>query len=193
MPEKDRIMSDFRTLMGQDSQSICKGMEASPTIRMAYTLLFEEEHEDAATRFQRILADDPDNSDALAGLAICRADQTGRYITPTKLAKKAVKMNPKSPSGYFALAYLHLKRSRLEEGYKFLMKAKRLAPSDPRVAANLELYDRERPPVIADLSRLHPLNQFLGEARSFLRTTSHRAMALVLVVEGLFLTGRLIS
>jgi len=186
-------MSDFRTLMGQDSQSICKGMEASPTIRMAYTLLFEGNPADAEVRFQRILTDDPDNADAMAGLAICMADQTGRYITPTKLAKKAVKTGSKSPSGYFALAYLHLKRSRLEEGYRYLMQAKRLAPSDPRVAVNLELYDRERPPVIADLSRLHPLNRFLGDARTFLRTSRHRAMALVLVAEGLVLTGRLIT
>ena len=186
-------MSDFRTLVGNDGKSICKGLNASPTIRQAYSLLFEDNHEEAEVRFQRILADDADNPDALAGLAICMADRTGRYRESAKLARRAVQIDRKSVSGYFALSYLHLKGSRLDEGYRYLMKAKRLAPGDPRLAAGLELYDRECPPVISDLSRLHPLNQFLGLARRRLRSAAIQVRGLVPMMEGLLRTGRLTS
>ena len=67
---------------------------------------------------------------------------------------------------YYALGTIHLMGSKLEQGYRYLMKAKHLAPHDPRLQVGFALFDQGRPPVIADLSRDHPVNQVLGRARA---------------------------
>jgi tetratricopeptide (TPR) repeat protein len=177
LPEKDEIMGGISQLMGKDRRSICKGISRCPSVRMAYGLLFENNVEDAMIRFQRILDDDKHDPDALAGLAICMAEDSGRFVSATKLAMLSVRVAPKSPAGYYALAYIHLLGSKLEEGYRYLMKAQKLAPEDPRVALGWNQLEQERPPVIADLPREHFLNKALGKSRHLLRRSLGRVMS----------------
>lgn len=161
-------MNELRRLLGDRNQSLCKGISADPSVRMAYHHLLTGDLGGAETRFQRILRDNPEDPEALAGMAICVARNAGRFVSATKLATQAVRIAPKSPAGYYALGTIHLLGSKLEQGYRYLMKAKHLAPQDPRVQAGFELFDEGRAPVIADLSREHPLNRVLGRARSVL-------------------------
>jgi tetratricopeptide (TPR) repeat protein len=186
-------MSDFKQLLGLGNKSNCTGMDASPTVLAAYKLLFDGDRSGAEQRFQRILRDNPRDADALGGLAVCVAEGTGRFVSATKLATEAVRLNPESPAGYYALAYIHLLGSRLEQGYRYLLKAKKLAPRDPRLESGFALYEKERPPVVSDLGRSHPVNVVLTGARSFMQTSMHRTLVGCLVLESVFLTGSLLA
>ena len=169
-------MSGFSQMMVGERRFPSSGISTCPSVRMAYGLLFEDNLEEAMIRFQRILDDDKHNPDALAGLAICLAEKTGRFVSATKLATLSVRIAPKSPAGYYALAYIHLLGSKIEPGYRYLMKAQQLAPEDPRVALGIVQFDKERPPVISDLPREHFLNKALGKSRSVLRKGFKKVM-----------------
>jgi tetratricopeptide (TPR) repeat protein len=169
-------MSGISQMLGKDRRSICKGISSCPSVRMAYGLLFDDNVEDARIRFQRILDDDRNNPDALAGLAICLAEDSGRFVSATKLAMLSVRVAPKSPAGYYALAYIHLLGSKLEAGYRYLMKAQKLAPEDPRVMLGISQFEDHQPPVITDLPREHFLNKALGKSRNFFRKGLGRMM-----------------
>lgn len=163
-------------MLKRDRRSICKGISDCPSVRMAYALLFDGNVDDARIRFQRIVDDDKHNPDALAGLAICLAEDSGRFVSATKLAMLSVRVAPKSPAGYYALAYIHLLGSKLEAGFRYLMKAQKLAPEDPRVVLGLSQFENEQPPVISDLPREHFLNKALGKSRNFFRKGLSRTM-----------------
>lgn len=186
-------MSDFHRLLGLGNKPNCTDLNMSPVLSAAYGMLFDGDRSGAELRFQRILRDNPRDADALAGLAICVAEGTGRYVSATKLATEAVRRAPQSPAGYYALAYIHLLGSKLEQGYRYLMKAQKLAPRDPRLESGFALLDRERPPVIADLDRDHPLNQALVQTRAFLRSGMHKVLLGILLLESVVLTGNLLT
>ena len=52
---------------------------------------------------------------------------------------------------------------------------------------------RERPPVISDLSRLHPINRVLGGARNYVESPVHRMMGLGLVTVGIYVANNLLT
>lgn len=159
-------MNELRRLLGDNTNSLCRGLSTDPSTRLAYHHLLNGDRIGAEHRFQRILKDNPQDPEALAGMAICVAENTGRFVSATKLASEAVRVAPKSPAGYYALGTIHLMGSRLDQGYRYLMKAKHLAPHDPRLQKGFAMFDEGRPPVISDLSRSHPLNRVLGRARA---------------------------
>lgn len=186
-------MSDLKHLLEFKDGEFRSDMFASPSVCAAYKVLLEGDYIAAEQRFRRILQDDHKAHEAVAGLAVCLAEDGGKFMSAEKLARKAIRLSKKSPAGYIALGYINLRGARLEEGYKYLMKAKHLAPKDPRVEQGFAMYDQERPPVIADLSRLHPVNKALGGARAYLRSPYHKAMALTGFISGLYLTGTVIG
>jgi|GEM_PF-232516 len=186
-------MSDIRHLMEFRKGFHNTGFSDIPSLNLAYKHLYSGNHEEAERRFREILRDDPMDDEAMAGLAVCVAEDGGKFLTAEKLARKAVQLGNKSAAGYIALGYVNLRGGRLEDGYRYLMKAKHLAPKDPRVHTGFALYDQERPPVISDLSRLHPVNRALGGARAYLDSPTHRAFALFVVTSGLFLAGTMLT
>jgi hypothetical protein len=185
-------MSDIRHLMEYTRESGVVAFSETPSVNMAYKTLFDGNVEGAETRFRRILKDDPMDHEAMAGLAVCVAESGGRFLTAEKLARQAVRMDSKSAAGHIALGYVNLLGGRLQDGYRHLMKAKHLAPRDPRLAAGFAIYDRERPPVISDLSRLHPVNRALGGARSFVESPTQRMMGLGLFTVGIYVATNLL-
>ena len=186
-------MSDIRHLMEFRNGFENTGFSDIPSLNMAYIHLYEGEHDEAERRFREILNDDPLDFEAMAGLAVCVAEDGGKFLTAEKLARKAVRLDRKCAAGYIALGYIYLRGGRLEDGYRYLMKAKHLAPRDPRIHAGFALYDRERPPVISDLSRRHPVNQILGGTRVYLKSPTNRAMALAVLTGGLVLASSLLA
>ncbi len=186
-------MSDLKHLLEFNNGEFNSDMFASPSVCLAYKTLLEGNHTAAEQRFRRILQDDSMDPDAIAGLAVCVAEDGGKFVTAEKLARKAIRISNKSAAGYIALGYINLRGARLEQGYRYLMKAKHLAPADPRLEQGFAIYDKERPPVISDLSRLHPMNRVLGGVRAYLRSPYHKAMALTVVISGLYLTGSVLA
>lgn len=186
-------MSDLRHLLEFRNGEFSSEMFASPSVCNAYKALLNGDLRAAEQRFRRILQDNSMEHEALAGLAVCLSEDGGKFLTAERMAQKAIRMSRKSAAGYIALGYINLRGGRLDEGYRHLMKAKHLAPRDPRLAKGFALYDTERPPVVADLSRRHPVNRVLGGVRTYLRTPTHKAMVLALVAGGLYLTGAVLS
>lgn len=186
-------MSDLRQLMEYRKGYENTGFSDIPSLNMAFKHLYAGEHEEAERRFREIIKNDPKNFDALAGLAVCVAEEGGRFLTAEKLARQAVRMGRGCPAGYIALGYVNLRGGRLEDGYRYLMKAKHMAPKDPRVQSGFAMYDKERPPVICDLSRLHPVNRVLGGARTHLESPTNRAIALAVLTGGVVLAGSLLA
>ncbi len=186
-------MSELSHLLEFRAGGFTTDMFASPAVQAAYRVMLEGDIPEAEVRFRRIIDENPRDHEALAGLAVCTAEDGGRFMTAEKLAQQSVKLAPKSAAGYIALGYIHLRGSRLEEGYRYLMKAKHLAPRDPRLAAGFAIYDRERPPVIADLSRLHPVNRALGGVRTGLRSPTHRAVGLGCLAVTIYMASSLMG
>ncbi len=186
-------MSQLRHLLEYRGEPIFTTLGASPSVCAAYKLLLDGDHELAEGRFRRILKDNPQDNESLAGLAVCVAEGGGRFMTAEKLAQRAVKLDHGSAAGYIALGYINLLGGRIEEGFRFLMKAKHLAPRDPRLHAGFALYDQERPPVIAGLSRHHPVNKALNEVRNLKRNPAAMVAAIAVVVGGLYLAGSIVT
>jgi len=185
-------MSELRHLLEYRGESLFTSLGASPSVCAAYKQLLDGNHDEAEARFRRILLDNPKDHEALAGLAVCVAEDGGRFLTAEKLARQAVKLDRGSAAGFIALGYINLRGGRLQDGYRYLMKAKHLAPRDPRLQAGFAIYDQERPPVIAGLSRRHPVNQALGEVRNLKRNRAQMALAIGGVLGSLYLAGSLI-
>lgn len=187
-------MSELRHLMEFRKGFENTGFANVPSLNMAYKHLYAGDHQEAERRFREILVTDPNDADAMAGLAVCVAEDGGKFLTAEKIARQAVRLGGKSAaSGFIALGYVNLRGGRLEDGYRYLMKAKHLAPKDPRVRTGFALYDQERPPVISDLSRLHPVNRALGGARSYLGSPANRAAAVAVITGGLVLASTLLA
>ena len=186
-------MSDIRHLMEFRKGFENTGYSDIPSLNMAYKHLYAGDHEEAERRFREIIKSDPQDFDAMAGLAVCVAEDGGKFLTAEKLARESVRLGKDCATGYIALGYVNLRGGRLEDGYRYLMKAKHLAPKDPRVHQGFAIYDRECPPVVCDLSRLHPVNRVLGGARSYLRSPTNRAMALAVLTGSLVLAGSLLT
>ncbi len=186
-------MSDLKHLLEFGNGEFNSEMFASPSVCNAYKALLDGDHVAAEQRFRRILQENNMDHEAIAGLAVCMAEDGGRFVTAEQWARKAIRISKKSAAGYIALGYINLRGGRFAEGYRYLMKAKHLAPRDPRLARGFAIYDRERPPVISDLSRLHPMNVALNEVRCFMRSPVHKFMAASLVVTGLMFTGSVIA
>lgn len=186
-------MSELRHLLEYRGEHIFTTLGASPSVCAAYKLLLDGDHESAEQRFRRILKDNAQDNEALAGLAVCVAEGGGRFMTAEKLARQAIKMDRGSAAGFIALGYINLLGGRIDDGFRFLMKAKHLAPRDPRLHAGFALYDKERPPVIAGLSRRHPVNKALNEVRNLKRNPAAMVLAVMAVVGGLYLAGSLMT
>lgn len=186
-------MSEIRELLNIGGGNFCDRLDISPALRSAWRMVFDGECAEAETRFRRLVAEDKRNHEALAGLAICVAEDGGRFVTAEKLANMAVKVGKKSPAGYLALGYINIRASRIEDGYRYLMKARHVAPKDPRMRAGMVWYEQERPPVIADLAREHPVNRVLNGARFAMASPARRAAAAVFLGLGISLTRALIA
>jgi len=132
---------------------------ANGRLREANRLLEAQEYEAAEKILTRLVKDDPKDPEPLASLAICVAAGRGQLATATRLANHARKLAPQRGCGWLALGYVHLRGSRLAEGYRYLEEGRRRDPKDPRLAWGLDAWEASRPGPIADLAPDHPLNR----------------------------------
>jgi Flp pilus assembly protein TadD len=134
-------------------------------LRRANLHLENEEYEEAERLLSRHLKERPNDPEALASLAVLLAAGRGRLQSAEKAARRAIALAPRGVAGYFALGYVYLLGSRLEPGFRYLMKAREIDPRDPRVNFGLRRFDELRPPVISDLAAGNRLNRALGSLR----------------------------
>lgn len=152
---------------------------ANGRLREANRLLEEQEYEAAEKILARLVKANPPDPEPLASLAICVAAGRGQLATAARLANHARKLAPQRGCGWFALGYVHLRGSRLEEGYRYLEEGRRRDPRDPRLAWGLEAWEAHRPGPIADLARDHPLNR-LGRGLARIATDPRVIVAVTL-------------
>ena len=70
---------------------------------------------------------------------------------------------------------MHLRGSRIEEGYRYLDEGRRRDPHDPRLRWGLDAWEQKRPGPISDLRPDHPLNRL---SRTFWRVATDRRVVL---------------
>jgi predicted Zn-dependent protease len=152
--------------VGEDNPAAANGR-----LRQANRLLEEQEYDRAEPILTRLVKECPHDPEPLASLAVCVAAGRGQLATAARLAKRARSLAPQRGCGWFALGYVNLLGSRLQEGYRLLEEGRRRDPHDPRLRWGLEAWEERRPGPIADLARSHPLNR-LG--RGLWRITTDR-------------------
>ncbi|MEZ4388151.1 MAG: hypothetical protein R3D98_11345 [Candidatus Krumholzibacteriia bacterium] len=143
-------------------------------LRQANRLMEQQEFDRAEAILRRLVAENTRDPEPLSSLAICVAAGRGNLATALKLAERARKLAPHRGCGWFALGYVNLLGSRLEEGYRALEEGRRRDPRDPRLQFGQQALEERRPGVISDLDRDNPLNRLLGAARRI--ATDHRVM-----------------
>jgi tetratricopeptide (TPR) repeat protein len=148
-------------------------------LREANRLLEQEDYDAAEPILTSLVKANPKDPEPLASLAVCVAAGRGQLATAAKLAERARRLAPHRGCGWFALGYVHLRGSRLEEGYRYLEEGRRRDPNDPRLRWGLEAWEARRPGPIADLAPDHPLNR-LGRATWMIATHPRVLMAMTL-------------
>ncbi|HKJ75731.1 MAG TPA: tetratricopeptide repeat protein, partial [Gammaproteobacteria bacterium] len=85
---------------------------------------------------RRILANDPDNTQALNALGYTLADRTDRYQEAHELIRKAYEQAPDDPAVIDSMGWVLYRMGRNEEALKHLRRAYRLR-ADGEIAAHL--------------------------------------------------------
>ena len=155
---------------------------AESLLRSALLSLDRGDHEAAERSLREGLARVPEHPACLATLALCLAEGQRRYVTAERLAARAIKVAPAQPAGYHALGRIYRLGGRKQQAFRFLVKARNLAPGDVRVADELSAMGRRRPPVIPALARGHPLNVSLGRVRTFLSDGRRATLVIALIL-----------
>lgn len=143
-------------------------------LRQANELMEQKDFDRAEVILRRLVSEDRRDPEPLASLAICVAAGRGNLATAMKLAEHARKLSPNRACGWFALGYVNLLGSRLDEGYRYLEEGRRRDPRDPRLQWGREVFEARRPAMISDLDRNNPVNRFLNASRRV--ATDHRVM-----------------
>ena len=144
-------------------------------LRQANRLMEEQEFDRAEMILRRLVAENTRDPEPLASLAICVAAGRGNLTTALKLAERSQKLAPRRGCGWFALGYVSLLGSRLDDGYRYLEEGRRRDPKDPRLQFGQQALEERRPGMISDLAKHNPINRLLDASRRV--ATDHRVMA----------------
>ncbi len=170
----------------KDAPDAADLLVAESLLRSAILNLEKGDYDGAERTLRQGLAKVPEHAGCLATLSICLAEGQRRYVTAERLAARAVRVAPAQPYGYHALGRINMLGGRRQQAFRYLMKARNLDPTDPRIGADLQNMGRRRPPVLPALARTHPLNVALGRVRHFLSTGPHVALVATLLLVTLF-------
>ena len=125
--------------------------------------------QEAAGLLQQGLDLDPVNLRCLAYMAVCAAALGRGDGVGEQMARKVISDHPEDPSGWFALAQVHLLGGNRSVAFQHFAKARELARRDPRFRAQVDRQDPRNPNVIRSLPRDHLINVVLGRVRALLR------------------------
>ena len=98
-------------------------------LERARLLLGQSRHELAEQELRLELAEDPQNAEAHALLALCLSEQK-KYAPATEEAKQAIALAPDEAFGHYALAHVMFDRRRFDEALVAAREAVGLEPAD---------------------------------------------------------------
>ncbi|HBK55241.1 MAG TPA: hypothetical protein DDZ76_03000 [Xanthomonadales bacterium] len=118
-----------------------RGLErlpADPELRYARALAHERRDDiaSAEAELRAMLADDPENINALNALGYTLADRTERFDEAMELIERALTMAPENAAVIDSMGWVLFRKGRVEEALPYLRRAFELLP-DAEVAAHL--------------------------------------------------------
>lgn len=114
--------------------------------------------------FERAHRRDPRQLRAMSWLGVTLVLVERNSALGVSLCEQAARPGP-DPELLLNLARVHLALNSRERAVKALQRGLQAAPDDPRLLAAQEAMGRRLGPVLAFLSRGHPLNRLLGRLR----------------------------
>ncbi len=100
-----------------------------------------------------------------SNLGLCSAMVRGKYQQAVIQCKKGIEMEPNEPEGYLLLARVHQHFGSRKLALAAIHAGLKNAPRNPELIALRLRFGVRRKPVLAFLSRDHPLNVVLGRWR----------------------------
>jgi len=130
-----RILSQLNFLMGRTKEArshIAAGLALDPLdpgiLFFKATLDSEEGRQDEAIAgFRLVLERDPNNTDAMNGLAYAQAEKGANLDEALALAQEAVQANPFSGAYLDTLGWVHFRMGKFDTAIGFLERAAKLA------------------------------------------------------------------
>lgn len=99
-------------------------------LERAQQMVQQQKLEDAATIYQHLLFQEPENLKALMGLSAVNL-QLGRHFEAIDLLSKALKLSPENAELYSQRGVAYFLSARIEEALEDLNKAQKLEPENP--------------------------------------------------------------
>lgn len=97
-----------------------------------------------------------------SNLAICLAKEKKEFKRAFSLCKEAIKKDPKNSLHYLTLGRVHLLANQKKDAIRIFNMGLRHGENRD-ILAELNRFDRRRPPIIPFLERDNPVNKFLGK------------------------------
>lgn len=91
----------------------------------------------AEADFRTVLAQDPEDPNALNALGYTLADRTDRLQEADALVTRAYELNPDSPAIIDSMGWVAFRQGRPEEALEYIREAYRLSEGDAEIAAHL--------------------------------------------------------
>ena len=101
----------------------------NPNLQRALILFEQGRHEAAADELRMVLANEPQNAQAHAILALCLSE-TKKFEEATREARQAIHLEPDFAFSHYALAHVYSDRNRFPEALNAIREASRLDPED---------------------------------------------------------------
>ena len=115
-----------------------KGETLAESLVLGHQLIKQHKYDQAKEIYFRVLAQDPNNPDALCHLGICFACR-GDMIRGLALMSQAVELEPRVPRYHSTLAELLRRLGRYPEAEASIRQALRITPHDPSLRAVLSV------------------------------------------------------
>ena len=129
LPRLNRRVCPFRSVSAIPKIENIKSVEHATSLDEAFALLKVRKDNDALVVFEKILADEPGNLDALWGKAEIKR-RAHKYKEAQALLSEILKQNPNHVSSLISLAYIRYKDDKLNEALQLINRAINASSSD---------------------------------------------------------------
>jgi tetratricopeptide (TPR) repeat protein len=122
--------------------------------------------QDAAKEFRRLIDDGSTDPRHLSYCGLLMAIAERKVQKGLKLCEQAVEEAFYDTEMHLNLAKLHFRTGRRRQATEVLLRGLRVNPKDPALLRQIARINPRSTPPLPFLSRKHPLNKYLGLARS---------------------------
>lgn len=121
------------------AEKLSTSKEDKESIRFLRGAMFEKQkmYDQAEAEFRKVLAESPDNANALNYLGYMLADRNVRLNEAQQMIAKAVELEPGNGAYLDSLGWVYYRLNRLPEAEKYLRSAVEKTPNDPTVRDHL--------------------------------------------------------